>query len=88
MDVNGQSLQKVFAVSSNAADSPITPERERVLFRKIARLIRRSCIGSCKTPCGVACTFPTAPPHSAAASIARSGACASANSEERFRRHD
>jgi hypothetical protein len=43
MDVNGSKLQKAFAGSSNAADSPITPERERVLFRKIARLIWDAC---------------------------------------------
>jgi hypothetical protein len=43
MDVNRSKLQKAFAVSSNAADSPVTPERERVLFRKIARLIWDAC---------------------------------------------
>jgi hypothetical protein len=43
MNANGSKLQKAFAVSSNAADSPITPERERVLFRKIARLIWDAC---------------------------------------------
>jgi hypothetical protein len=43
MNVNASKLQKAFAVSSNAADSAITPERERVLFRKIARLIWDAC---------------------------------------------
>jgi hypothetical protein len=43
MNVNGSILQKAFAVSSNAADSRITPERERVLFRKISRLIWDAC---------------------------------------------
>jgi hypothetical protein len=43
MDVNGSRLQKAFALSSNAAASPITPERARVLFRKISRLIWDAC---------------------------------------------
>jgi len=43
MDVNGSRLQKAFALSSNAAEIPITPERERVLFRKISRLIWDAC---------------------------------------------
>ena len=43
MNVNAFKFQKAFAVSSNAADSRITPERERVLFRKISRLIWDAC---------------------------------------------